>query len=125
MPVKVEAGNKDFDPIAHHCYERFSSGRIAYIETGKGNFVYLIPLWLAHDDMIGLLIADTNGGTYRYDGKEPLNEYVLVSKGFSLQMGRHISNIVNALIAHFNWGKQNPDIADKPQLTYQKETENG
>lgn len=123
MRAKVKAGTEEFDPIAKYCYERWNDGKGVSLQISPERFVYMVPEKLIRDGATGLVISDTDGACLVYRGGEPLNEFILVQKGFSLQMGRSIASIVNALIEHFQWGSSNPKDAAMPQLTYQEKGE--
>lgn len=128
MPVKVKAGMPEFDPIAQFCYDRWRSGKGVPLEIAPDRYIYMAPEHVFRDGATGLVISDTAGACFVYRGGEPLNEFLLVQKGFSLQMGRDISKIVNALMEHFQWGSSNPNGEAMPQITYQgneKEKSNG
>lgn len=120
MPVKVSPRTLEFDPIAQFCYDRWRSGKGVPLEVYQGRFIYMAPESLYRDKATGLVISDTQGACYVYRGGEPLNEFLLVQKGFGLQIGRDIANIVNALMEHFQWGSENPNVEPMAQLTYQE-----
>lgn len=121
MRAKVEAGSDDFDKIAQFCYSEFRAGRGVSIGIAAERKIYLVPLYLVERDKAGLIIVDSRGAAHIFNGGEELNEFVLVQRGFSLQTGKHVAKIVNALIEHYGWGSSNPKReVPLAQLTHQK-----
>lgn len=101
---------------------RFLSGKGITLRGRKK--VFVIPASVVDDMADGALILVEEGkGSYIDDNSRPLNEYVLVSAGFTLRTAKELDLLINAVKAQI--GKTiNAQKANEPQLITHKETAN-
>jgi hypothetical protein len=101
--IKAKVGKKDFDDFVNYCVSRFREGNGVTLNR-KGKKVFFIPEVVCDptEGVSGIVVCYEGGGAYVYRGERELNEYVLVSAHFPLQVAREVSKIINALITHYD-----------------------
>ena len=67
-------------------------------DTANGKRFYIITSELLRMEQRGLLLVYEGSGSFFYEFGQPLNEFRLVSHGFSLRVARLLVSVVSSLL---------------------------
>lgn len=86
--------------LTDYCLHRFREGKGVSIIKGDKR-IFIFPEFIADDAGGGIVIVHEGGGSYVYNGKTELNQYLLVSAGFPLRSAIEISELINAVLQEY------------------------
>jgi len=127
--VKTKINSWELWSLTELFISRFGQGLGVSIDA-DGKRIFLVPEVICEDALghSGIVICYEGGGAYVYRGDRELNEYILVSANFPLQVAKEISRIINALMTQYDRMRNdvsypdNKEVEDLLRLTHRKES---
>lgn len=106
-----------FEEECEQIYDRIWQGKAAemsIIVHRSPNRIVFVPAYLYSTERPNeLMIACEGRGVYFYDGQAPIDEFILVARGFPFDLAKAIKEIVGEIM------KQSRDIRQQPLLLEQ------